>query len=227
MRRSVLAIAFSSLLLVSVSACDDAVSPTDVAGPDISATSSPAFKIGSESFFTGAVYRFDYFGAVLLGNSGGGLLSLHTPYMEGVYHWWSSLGACDEATEIRTGIQQRVTTEHGMLRLSKFDKFHVLVYRWNGEPITCDLLNNVHGNLVAEGIVDAVSVNHLDSSCPGGDTYWNWNVGGNVTDVSTGQTLGYGAHRTHVRMPDCTWRQNLSRKGPWLAGKGWSGNSAH
>lgn len=201
-----------TLLLVASLAvgCTDETAPTAateaVAGPSFNFTNGPDNP--------GIVVRFDFGFGFLFGDFDRQFIALISSD--------DGLLGCTAATSFEPASIQDIfggTGVFGELFLSQNN--FVTVYDWTGFPtIDCDLLTNVTGRLLAQGRSQLL---RFDNDLPGGAAFggeganaFGWNSGGRLTNVATGRPIGYRLHRTHLIMPDGTFRPNLVRQGPLL-----------
>lgn len=202
-----------TLLLVASLAvgCTDETAPTAateaVAGPSFNFTNGPDNP--------GIVVRFETGFALLFADFDQQFISLVSSD--------DGLLGCTAATSFEPLSVQNIfggTGVFGQLVLSQMN--FTTVYDWTGfpDPFDCDFLTNVTGRLLAQGSAQLL---RFDNDLPGGRAFggeganaFGFNSAGRLTNVATGRSIGYRLHRTHLILPDGTFRLNLVRQGPLL-----------
>jgi hypothetical protein len=180
----------------------------------IAAVPGPSFNFTNGPDNPGIVVRTETGFAILFADFDRQFLSLHSSD--------DALLGCTAATTFAPISIQRIfggTGVFGRLMLAQ-DNF-VTVYDWTGfPPIDCALLTGATGRLLAEG---RAQLEVFDNDLLGGAAFggeganaFGFSSAGRLTNVATGKPIGYRLHRTHLILPDGTFKINLVRQGPLL-----------
>ncbi|MCZ6754533.1 MAG: hypothetical protein O7E49_04390 [Gemmatimonadetes bacterium] len=195
-------------------ACSEQPAPT-AAGEAFSPVSVEPMAVFTNGPDTpGIVVRFTTGYGLLFGDFDNQFLAL--------YSWDDGLLGCTESTTLAPASIQDIFGGMGVFsQLFLAQASFVTVYDWTGFPtIDCALLTGATGRLLAQG---NVQLEIFDNDVLGGRAFggeganaFGFNAAGRLTNVATGRPIGTRLHRTHLVLPDGTFRPNHVRWGPLL-----------